>query len=302
MNTKFNMPNFLIIGANKAGTTSLYHYLKQHPQIYMSPVKEPMFFKLMGKQLDTSKPGCEITLKYAVNNINDYSALFNDVSDEKAIGEASTAYLHNPYCAELIKKYIPDVKIIVVLRNPVERAYSNYLMYVRWGLETLDFEEAVREEEPRMRNDYPQGWQYIKLGFYYEPLKFYFDMFNRSQIKVFLYEDFCKDSVGMMQDIFHFLDVDESFVPDTSQRHNVYVLPKNNRANFLINLLKPIKRVLKMFFPLEFLRYVAYPIKKRIYTKPKLPAEMRGKLVEVYKQDILNLQELIDRDLLNWLT
>lgn len=295
------MPNFLIIGANKAGTTSLYNYLKQHPQVYMSPVKEPMFFKFMGKQLDTSKPGSEITLKHAVNNINDYSALFNDVSGEKAIGEASTAYLHNPYCAESIKKYIPDVKIIVVLRNPVERAYSNYLMYVRWGLETLDFEEAVREEDSRMRNDYPQGWQYIRLGFYYEPLKFYFDVFNRSQIKVFLYEDFCKDSVGMMQDIFHFLDVDESFVPDTSQRHNVYALPKNNGANFPINLLKPIKRALKTFLPLGFRRYVAYSIKKIIYNKPKLPAKMHRKLVDVYRQDILNLQELIDRDLSNWL-
>ena len=145
--TAMTMPNFLIIGANKAGTTSIYSYLKQHPQIYMSPVKEPMFFTLEGKNIDRTEVSRQITLKTAVNDIEDYQALFQGVSNEKAIGEASTAYLHCPWCAERIKQYIPDVKLIAILRDPIERAYSNYLMYVRWGLETLDFPEAVRQEE-----------------------------------------------------------------------------------------------------------------------------------------------------------
>lgn len=183
------MPNFLIIGANKAGTSSLWAYLKQHFSIYMSPIKEPMFFTTEGKVLDIDRPGNEIVLKGATNNIENYLSLFEGVSNEKAIGEASTAYLHNPVAAGRIKHYIPHAKLIALLRDPVERAYSNYLMYVRWGLETLDFAQAIKEEETRIRNNWPNGWHYVSLGFYYERLKRYFELFKQSQIKVYLYEE-----------------------------------------------------------------------------------------------------------------
>jgi len=295
------MPNFLIIGANKAGTTAIHSYLKQHPQVYMSPVKEPMFFTLEGKKLDRTRPGHQITLKNGVNNIDDYQALFQGVSNEKAIGEASTAYLHRPWSADRIMRYIPNVKLIAILRDPVERAYSNYLMYVRWGLETLNFPQAVREEEIRISNNYPQGWHYVKLGFYYQPLMHFSGQFHQSQIKVYLYEDFVNSPVRFFQDLFRFLDVDESFVPDMSIKHNVSPFPRNKALHSFIMTQNSFKTMLKPFIPSRLRRHLTNDLKKRNLVKPKLPQKVRKQLVEVYREDILRLQNLIERDLSKWL-
>ena len=121
------MPNFLIIGAMRAGTTSLYHYLKQHPQVYMSPVKEPRFFALEGEKPDPGRPTDERLMNHSITDIEAYRALFQAVSKETAIGEASPLYLYSPKAPERIRHYIPDAKLIAVLRDPVERAYSHFL-------------------------------------------------------------------------------------------------------------------------------------------------------------------------------
>jgi hypothetical protein len=191
------MPNFLIIGAMKSGTTALYHYLRQHPQVYMSPKKEPRFFALEAERLyldrtDDQKP---LQTLSSVADIEAYRALFEGVSKEVAIGEASHWYLYSPrlreseqhYIPEVIKHYTPSVKLIAVLRNPAERAYSQFLHFVRSGLEPLtDFAQALREEEARKRNNWPFE-NYLSRGFYYDQLKRYFDRFAHDQIKVYLY-------------------------------------------------------------------------------------------------------------------
>jgi len=121
------LPTFLIIGAAKSGTTSLWHYLRQHPQIFLTRHKEPNFFILEGLELPPfSGPAAPEILykkiyKYSVTDIDSYRTLFQEVSQEKAIGEASVPYLYFPQAADRIKKYIPDVKMIVVLRNPIDR-------------------------------------------------------------------------------------------------------------------------------------------------------------------------------------
>lgn len=144
------MPNFLIVGAQKAGTTSLHYYLKQHPQIYMRPRKEPHFFE--GMHWDFYRPG---RIMLAVTDLADYQALFEGVTDEKAIGEASASYLYSPKAPTLIKRSIPDARLIAILRNPPDRAYSNFLHCVRGGRESIvDFAEALRVEEERIILEY----------------------------------------------------------------------------------------------------------------------------------------------------
>ena len=123
------MPNFLLIGAAKAGTSSLYGYLKQHPQIYMSPIKEPRFFALEGETLNFNGPTRGIN-QTSINTLEAYSQLFQKVTTEKAIGEASTIYLSSPKAPERIKHYLPDVKLIAILRDPSERAFSSYMHLV----------------------------------------------------------------------------------------------------------------------------------------------------------------------------
>jgi len=262
------MPNFLIIGAAKAGTTSLYEYLKQHPQIWMSPVKEPNFFALEGDTLDFRGPGDQDYIKsFSITKIEDYLNLFQGVENQLAIGEASPLYLYSPSAAERIRHYIPETKLIAILRNPVERAYSQFLMFVRDGREPLsDFAEAFEQEETRMRNNWEWAWQYTHIGFYYVQLQRYFDKFDHSQIRVYLFEDFNTNPVGVLQDIFQFLGVNEEFIPDMSVKHNVSLIPKDKNPDEL--MLRP---------------------------------EVRRRLVQLYQEDIFRLQDLLQRDLSTWL-
>ncbi len=291
------MPNFLIIGAAKAGTTALYHYLKEHPEIYMAPQKEPKFFALEGEKLNFRGPGDQNNInKSTITDIESYRELFQGASNQKVIGEASPLYLYSPKAPERIRHYIPDTKLIAILRDPVERAYSGYLMHISEGRETArDFAEALREEEMRIRNNW--GWgHYASVGFYHSQLKRYFDNFNHHQIRVYLYEDLKTNSISLLQDIFNFLNVEESFVPDISIRHNITGIPKNTILQTLIQSLKPLNPVFKLVLPAN----LRQNIKTQILVKPQLPPEIRKQLIEVYREDILKLEELIQRDLSKW--
>ena len=211
------IPNFLIIGAAKAGTTSLYDYLNQHPQIYMSPIKEPRFFALEGEKLDFRGPAQGIN-QTSVTTWEQYCQLFQEATTEKAIGEASTIYLSNPKAPHRIKHYLPEVKLIAILRDPAERAFSSYVHLVRDGYENLSFTEAVEAEPTRIKENWQPLWYYKERGFYYEQLQKYFAIFKPEQIKIYLYEDLAVDSTAVIQDLSRFLGVDDSFTPDLTRK------------------------------------------------------------------------------------
>ncbi len=300
------MPNFLIIGAAKAGTTSIHRYLTQHPQIYMPPRKELNFFAHGGIRPDFRRPGARMTNRGFIANVEAYRALFQGVSEETAIGETSPAYLHSPKAPGLIKHHVPDAKLIAMLRDPVERAYSAYLMRVRQGRESLDFVQAVREGEARVRNNWPPGWHYLGVGFYYTHLKRYFDIFDPAQIRVYLYDEFKTDPVNTLQDILRFLDVDDTFVPDMSIKYNVGGIPKNKAWHvFLTRLRWNARPVLGQFLPTnlrQHLRKYMRALGKMNLVEPRaLPTHVRGELIQICRKDILQLQDLIQQDLSKWL-
>jgi hypothetical protein len=306
------MPNFLIIGAAKAGTTALYHYLKQHPQIYMSSEKEPHFFAFEGEKLDFqgTKGNQEWLNRASITNIETYCLQFQGVENEIAIGEASALYLYIPKTPERIQHHIPSAKLITILRNPVDRAYSAFLYLSRDGLEPLtDFARALREEEIRIRNNWVPIYYYQQLGFYYVQLKRYFDIFDRDQIRVYLYESLKANPVGLLQDIFRFLGVDDTFNPDVSLRYNVSAAPKNKALHTFLIKPHPIKSILKPFLPEELRKHIYISLQNRIFSlqnqnldKPlPLSPEFRKQLIEVYREDILKLQDLIQQDLSKWL-
>ena len=145
------LPNFLVIGTGRAGTTSLYHYLAQHPQIFMSPVKEPKFFALEGHSLDFRGPGDERIRAETTTTLSAYRQLFDGVRDEIAVGEASTLYLSHETAPDAIARYVPDVRLIALLRDPAARAHSAFQHLTRDGWEPLaEFEEALRDEPRRI--------------------------------------------------------------------------------------------------------------------------------------------------------
>jgi hypothetical protein len=288
------MPNFLIIGAMKSGTTALYYYLEQHPEIYMSPVKEPNFFSSQEQEnaADT------------VTHIGSYQHLFRGVSGEKAIGEASHSYLYEPGAAPEIRRYIPEAKLIAILRNPIDRAYSHFLHMVRTGTEPLDdFAQALQEEASIHKERTSQD--YIGRGLYYDQLKRYFGTFPREQVRVYLYEDLSDAPISTVQDAFRFLKVDDSFVPDVSLRRNVSGHPKYKTLDGLMRSQSRLKHAAKVYLPARMrwrLSKAFDDLKTRnLVEPPPLQPEVRRQLIRVYREDILKLQGLIHRDLSGWL-
>jgi hypothetical protein len=289
------MPNFFVIGAQKAGTTSLYYYLDQHPEVYMSPRKEPHFFQ--GMRSEFRWPGRRLA---PVTDLQDYLALFEGVTNEKAIGEASASYLYSPEAPALIKRSIPDAKIIAVLRNPADRAYSNFLHLVQVGREpAASFAEALQAEDGRMRDKWGPDWYYRQKGFYHDQVNRYFDTFGRDQVRIWLYEDLRDDPSGMMRDVFAFLDVDHTFVPNMSTEHNPSGVPRSQGLYTWARKLTARNPVLVDRFVPARLRG---QLKSRILVKPPpFPPEVRRQLTHSYREDVLRLQELIGRDLSPWL-
>lgn len=294
------MPNFLIIGAAKAGTTSLYAYLAQHPQVYMSRQKEPRFFAIEGVTPNYGGITQGIN-RGSISCLEDYQRLFEDVGDEVAIGEASTLYLYSPKAPERIAHHIPQTKLIAVLRNPVDRAFSSYVHLVRDGFETLSFAEGLAAEASRRAENWQPLWFYQDRGFYYEQLKRYFDRFEAAQIQIYLYEDLLENSQKTAQDIYRFLNVEASFVPDLT-RSNVSGIPKRRWLQNLFMKDNPLKSAIKPLLPEQLRKQVARNVhRQNTGAKPKLSLEVRQRLVETYREDILKLQDLIDRDLSGWL-
>lgn len=294
-------PNFLIIGAAKAGTTSLYQYLQQHPDVFLSTPKEPRFFALEGRELNYQGP-IQIINHRSVTRWEDYQALFDGSQGKKAVGEASTVYLYEPQAAERIQHYLGQPKIVAILRNPVSRAYSSYLHLVRDGQETLSFEAALQAENTRIEQNWPPLWHYQRRGFYGQQLKPYFERFSDSHIKVFLFEDLVNSPQTLMRELFEFLEIDSRFEPDVSKRANPSGVPKFKWLSQLLNRQNPVKQIAQTVLP-KGLRKNIYVTLQQGNTgdKTQINPQLKQQLIETYRDDVEQLQSLINRDLSHWL-
>jgi hypothetical protein len=297
------LPNFFVIGAGKAGTTSLHQYLDQHPYVYMSPVKETNFFALEGEKPNFRGPEADQRInRWSVTGIEEYRALFEGVSGETAVGEASPLYLYDHKAPLRIKRRVPEAKLIAVLRDPVERAYSAFLHTTRSGREKLGFTKALREEEDRIRANWEWIWHYKNAGFYHEQLSRYYETFEREQIRVYLHEDLSTDPAGVMRDIFGFLGVDDSFAPDTSRRRNVRGIPKSRALFALTHKPNRVKTLVKALVPEGPWRKISMGIKSRnLAGTPPLPEDVAEELAVAFREDVSRLQGLVGRDLSAWL-
>ena len=295
-------PNFLIVGAARSGTSSLYEYMKQHPEVYFSENKEPMFFSFYQQNVDFKGPGDNLELnRKSVTDPEAYKALFRDARQAKAIGEASANYLYSRTAADNIKRFIPDVKIIAVLRNPVERAYSSYLYTLRDGREPLSsFEEALAQEDERIQDHWEHIWHYRRMGFYHEQLSYYYQQFPADNILVILQEDLKSDTAGVLRTVFEFLEVDAGFTPDFSVEYNQGGKPKNAWLNSVLTRPMRIKQWLRPLLPRKLLDAYIH-LKHKNLDKPELLPETRQSLRNAYRTDIQQLEQLIHRDLSHWL-
>jgi hypothetical protein len=199
------LPNFLIIGAPRCGTSSIYKYLAEHPQVFMAWPKEPRFFSYQGK---TVRKG-----NWVVTDQAAYEELFDKAGTARAVGEASTDYLRTEGVAERIKSLIPDVRLVAVLRNPIERAYSAWLYDRREGRETLNTVMAAVEAEMKDLSAPGGRRTYIRAGLYAVQIERYLRVFDRDQLRVYLFEDLVTDPAGFTDDLCRFLEVDPHHSP-----------------------------------------------------------------------------------------
>lgn len=308
------LPNFFVVGAAKSGTTSLYEYLKLHPEVYMAPIKETHHFstdidssrfranygRSLNKDLSKFLEGDmrEGIFHAFVKDWNEYVLLFKNVMNEKAIGEVTNSYLFSEVAAKNIKEKFPGAKIIMMLRNPVDRAFSHYLMDLRIGYETEDFMSALKKDIARD----PKGWgisnMYLEIGQYSNQVKRFMQIFPKEQLRIYLFDDFIKNPEATMKDMFRFLGVTENTEIDFGKKYNPSFIPKNKFISKL-NTQKRIKDWLKGVLP----KSVKSKFKKTLYTDknlPKIKPEERKFLQDIFREDVTRLSELIHRDLSLW--
>lgn len=297
------MPTFLIVGAAKCGTTSVYEYLRQHPEVYVSPVKEPKFFSRVARRTDFGGPGDQDDMRrHTVTSLGEYRSLFRDAPGHRAVGEASTLYLYDPTSPDEILNALPSVKIVAILRHPVERAYSNFLYMVRRGNEPLrSFADALAAEDQRVADNWMPSWHYRRRGLYGDQVERYLRRFDRQQIRFYLYDDLVEHPARLLKDLFGFLGIDDTFQPDISGRHNVSGLPRNKRLHAALAGANGIKALARPFLPHQTARRLAHRLRMWNLTRPRLPEAVRDQLAAFYRSDILRLQQLLERDLTAWL-
>jgi hypothetical protein len=299
-------PSFLVIGAAKSGTTSLYRYLQQHPQVYCSPKKEPSFFAFMGEKPSPAGPGdLELYDRMVVWDPREYERLFAAAAEAKAIGEFSNLYLYVPEAAERIHRELPSVRLIALLRNPVDRAFSSYLHLRRDGRESCDtFEEALQAEEERIQAGWEYLWHYTRAGYYYTQLKRYWDRFPADQIAVFPFDEFRSRPDVVLRKVLSFLQVDSEVEIDTSMQYNISGTPRFKALHGLLSRPNPIKQLAHEFTSRSFRIRVGNRLARWNLTRsarPQMAEGTRRYLQELFSEDVIRLQELTGLDLSRWL-
>jgi hypothetical protein len=318
MATPSTVPNFFIVGAPKAGTTALWSYLDQHPQIFMCPLKEPNYFASelrpenftdeMRPRIEREMRGLERYLQGdlrtkrfggLISSWEEYLSLYRNAGAQRAIGEATASYLWSATAARNIAARIPHARIIINLRNPVDRAYSQYLQMLTTGAFRGSFRELIAASLECRDRRLGIAWPLLEYGQYAAQIERYFREFPRSQVHISYYEELQRSPQRLMAVLFTFLGVDPDFVPDLSQRHHEPAIP---RFNGLAHLLKKLGAwpYLRRLAPAPIgprLRSLAMRSRGSLQM---LPAD-RVFLTNYYRDDIARLAMLLGHDLSPWL-
>jgi hypothetical protein len=278
------VPNFLIVGAPKAGTTSLYWYLSQHPDIYVSPVKEPCFFA----------PELQAVDPRIIVNWHEYLKLFSQVRGEHAIGEASVAYLSSPGAPSAIAERLPRARILMMLRDPADRLFSHYVAARTAGATKAAFLSWVeRQAELEAIRDPPVGP--IGPGRYATHLKRYLDIFPARQVRAFLFDDYVKAPGRVVAGALEFLGVDPSAPIDVGVRRNVTTTSRWPRfQTFAAPLARKTRAVMPATLMAAVKRWTHKPVRLRA------TAREREHIIGLYRDEIDRLEHLLGRDLSSW--
>lgn len=284
----------MIVGAAKAGTTSLYEYVRQHPRVFMPAVKEPSYF----------------TEGYGLATLDEYLDLFDVARADQVVGESSGSYLSSEESPAWIRSALGAIKVIIILRNPARRAFSLYVWMAQEGYErAATFAEALaleeeRKHDPSFRDHPPQffhDYMYLSSGFYYEQVKRFIDLFGRESVLVLLFEEFVRDPVAACRQVFGLIGVDDTFTP-TIERHNEGKLPRSIRAQYLLRNAYRLAPWLRPGRVRDAVCRAGISLNLRLgrAEKPTMSPQTYDDLMSRFAPDIDRLSQLIGRDLSIW--
>jgi hypothetical protein len=304
-------PDFFIVGAPRCGTTSLYEYLKQHPDVYMSASKELHFF------------GTDIRYPQAANMVrgeNEYLSMFHGATNEKRIGEASPLYLYSKAAARELKSSCPNALLIIMLRNPVDMMYSNFVErryygnYLAGQEDIEDFEEALRAEEARKRGQriprgappFPPGPFYLfyrDLAQYAEQVRRYLAVFDREQLHFVIFDDLQQDALKVFSEVCRFLGIDPGFKPKIRVANPQKKARSRLLMRFILNPSPALLRLGRVLMPQRIRRPLGRLLVRTAATTappPPIDPDLRRRLQQEFRAEVEELSRLVNRDLTHW--
>jgi len=296
------LPTFITVGAEKCGTTALHAQLNNHPQIFMSNPKEPSYFASSDQKFINQEMR-DLNHNY-INNLEQYKSIFSEVNDEIAIGESSPCYLYSDSAAKMIKSVIPDVKIIIILRNPVLRAYSQFVFNQMrgWEARNIEFQSAIDIETSRIKNNSMWAFHYLARGMYFRQVEKYLEIFGDSNVKVILYDDYVERPDKTLDEIHSFIGVEKFNYTNSAEKHNVTRLSRVKFIETLINNQNKLALIIKKIIPNSVKGKISDIIQLLNSTKPKADPEYLLALEQHFCEDIKLLSTIIDKSPLIWLS
>ena len=287
-----SLPSFFLVGAPKCGTTTLFERIGLHPDVYVSPVKEPHYFTAVHDGWP----------EWGVQTLAAYEALFDGADGAREVGEGSTWYLYSPTAAAAIHAEVPEAKILISLRNPVERAYSAWAYNVEKGWEDLPFDAALAREDERYQR--PGFWDrhYVRAGLYADQVERYLDTFGADRVHVVLFDDVRSDEAGVLRGVFDFLGVEahtESVAaPLSDGARNATRYPRSTRiARFTRS--KAVRKI-ATWLPDSIRRRVRTGVAKvNTVDRPEMEPATRQELEARFRPDVERLQGYLGRPLVS---
>jgi hypothetical protein len=286
-------PDLFIVGAPKCGTTSLYNYLRGHPDVFLTALKEPQFFA-----------GDRVVRRGMTypDDMEQYLAMFAEAGDQKRVGEASTSYLESPQAPARIFEFEPRARIVAMLRNPVDMIYSLHGMRVSQGVEPkVSFAEALADEPSRPGYGIVGDQSAVKYrdrARYGEMLPHWFDTFGREQVHVIITEDMARDPRATFVRLLEFLDLAPDYQPESFARYNISHRPRSRLLSRLYARLPhrtvPVTATDRLTIPL--MKLLRRTNRKRIPRAP-MDAALRLQLQDEFAPDVARVSELLGRDL-----
>ncbi|MCA0152372.1 sulfotransferase family protein [Winogradskyella vincentii] len=296
------LPNFIIVGFPKCGSTSLHYYLNDHPEIFMPTQKELHYFTNEKLSQLNEGPQDNKVNQFNISSFSEYQKKFKNVKNERVIGEVSPSYINYPECIDKIKEKLGDeVKIIIIVRDPIKRAFSNYLHLVRESREKQSFYEALKQEDQRKKLKYSDFWYYSFNSMYYDKIKAFNNEFK--DVLIVKTEDLNKKATDVLKSVYEFLEVDSNYLPgNLEKRYNPGGVFEENLITRFFFKQSSLRSFIKKVVPITpWMKH----IKQKMISKYKKPTPSIDKdsedyLVDLLKEQVIKLNQEFQINIDDW--